>query len=622
MSTRVEKGGPKFKPVLKSKSRPPPPPTTSAAPNDFCWLRPSPSVGPAQSDISQITSTQGTSTETAQPHEVSPSAKPITNNVSRRPATPILISNSRTRSSVMHVTPTPSSRNQITPVTISGSPSSPHTVTKTSEPAVTPQPSNDTQQESGKRSTVSQKQPKKALFDTEEQAKKNRRSKRATKTMTEETQNDGTDTLLQKTGELAEEPQVSPNSSLKRKRAESAQREGSTRLDGEGQSSGEATVKRRRRRKTIVEVPEGPIDPIDPTQITMRAICDDPGSGRKSSRWETSQVLHAEARKNAKEERARLVIEAEQRERDSGRSSSKRAPFQPTLPSTGASSERGEERTDEFSYDESLKASHYAPQVRIGANGEIVLDVDSLQVDRAADPDIVEEYSHIEENDHSRFTNSNSWSKRRLVRWGKEDTALFYAALRQFGQNFDLIARVLPGKTYRMCKNKFKAEDKKNPTLIDEALRNVVAVDLNVLSQMTGKDFTGPTPTITAKPALSLADADDSTIVQQQDDNMNGIENLEGGDTDERQHEQEQRGVTETQIAQATFPPESTFTTVRQSESPPPADTLLERSPSIPTKVAEFDTLKNKGKPNRQPILVGAPKRAISILPTRLSVKR
>ena len=49
-------------------------------------------------------------------------------------------------------------------------------------------------------------------------------------------------------------------------------------------------------------------------------------------------------------------------------------------------------------------------------------------------------------------------------------------ALRQFGQNFDLIARVLPGRTYRMCKNKFKAEDKKHPALIDDALRNSIAV--------------------------------------------------------------------------------------------------------------------------------------------------
>lgn len=49
-------------------------------------------------------------------------------------------------------------------------------------------------------------------------------------------------------------------------------------------------------------------------------------------------------------------------------------------------------------------------------------------------------------------------------------------ALRQFGQNFDLIARILPGRTYRMCKNKFKAEDKKNPALIDDALRNRISV--------------------------------------------------------------------------------------------------------------------------------------------------
>ncbi|KIJ27174.1 hypothetical protein M422DRAFT_122619, partial [Sphaerobolus stellatus SS14] len=241
----------------------------------------------------------------------------------------------------------------------------------------------------------------------------------------------------------------------------------------------------------------------------MSTICDDLETGRISSRWESSQLLHAEAKKRAREERAKALAEADEEERETGRSTGRRYP-KPVLPV--AKHDGGETTIDnngqneeEFTYDETLKASQYAPQVRIGANGEVVLDIDSLQVDRAAD-DNAEEYSHVEETDQSRFTNSNSWSKRRVVRWSKDDTALFYDALRQFGQNFDLIARVLPGRTYRMCKNKFKAEDKKNPGLIDDALKNRVDVDLNTLSRMTGKDFSGPTPIIEARKTLTLAE--------------------------------------------------------------------------------------------------------------------
>jgi len=207
--------------------------------------------------------------------------------------------------------------------------------------------------------------------------------------------------------------------------------EGDEDAEGSDDSETRAPKKRRRRAKTV-EAPSqvGTPEPLDPTQVLMSTICDDLGTGRVSSRWESSQVMYAEAKKRAREERARAIVVAEEEERETGRSTGRKLP-KPVLP--GAKQGEGEESTvdntgqnpDEFTYDETLKASQYAPQVRVGANGEVVLDVDSLQVDRAADEN-TEEYSHIEETDQSRFTNSNSWSKRRVVRWGKEDTALFY----------------------------------------------------------------------------------------------------------------------------------------------------------------------------------------------------
>ena len=203
-------------------------------------------------------------------------------------------------------------------------------------------------------------------------------------------------------------------------------------------SESSVSPKKRRRRGATVEVaePEGTSEPIDPTQIRMSAICDDPGSGRVSSRWESSQIQYADARRRAKEERARALAEADEEERETGRTGAKKGAPKPVLPggedtANAAGEESVMENTgqnpDDFTYTETLKTSHYAPQVRIGANGEVVLDMDSLQVDRAADPELGEEpYSHIEESDQSKFTNNSSWSKRRVVRWGKEDTALFY----------------------------------------------------------------------------------------------------------------------------------------------------------------------------------------------------
>lgn len=217
------------------------------------------------------------------------------------------------------------------------------------------------------------------------------------------------------------DPHVSQSARPRAKRKRSGENE-------DAENSDNSPAKRRRRKKPD-HSPAGTPDPIDPTKVTMNSICTDTGSGRVSSRWESSQILYAEARKRAKEERELAIAEAEAKEQETGRFSRRKiskSEAESRLENGEVNTEGTNKSANDFSYEESLKASHFAPQVRIGANGEVVLDVESLQVDRSADPDLVEEYRHVEETDQSRFTNSNSWSKRRTVRWSKEDTALFY----------------------------------------------------------------------------------------------------------------------------------------------------------------------------------------------------
>ena len=89
----------------------------------------------------------------------------------------------------------------------------------------------------------------------------------------------------------------------------------------------------------------------------------------------------------------------------------------------------------------------------------------------------------------------------------------------QFGENYELISYVLPGRDRKACKNKFKTEDKKNPARITYCLNNrkpygmfyclkvymntklnrlACGTDIATLSRMTGKDFSGPPPEIRA----------------------------------------------------------------------------------------------------------------------------
>jgi transcription factor TFIIIB component B'' len=49
---------------------------------------------------------------------------------------------------------------------------------------------------------------------------------------------------------------------------------------------------------------------------------------------------------------------------------------------------------------------------------------------------------------------------------------LLFKAVQQFGDNFELVSMVLPGRDRKACKNKFKAEDKKNPARIQWCLEN------------------------------------------------------------------------------------------------------------------------------------------------------
>jgi transcription factor TFIIIB component B'' len=95
-------------------------------------------------------------------------------------------------------------------------------------------------------------------------------------------------------------------------------------------------------------------------------------------------------------------------------------------------------------------------------------------------------------------------------------------ALSQFGENYELMSYVLPGRDRKACKAKFKTEDKKNSQRINHCLKNRIPygesqpchasvslkrnppLDMQTLSRMTGKDFSGPVPVIRAKPPPNL----------------------------------------------------------------------------------------------------------------------
>lgn len=80
----------------------------------------------------------------------------------------------------------------------------------------------------------------------------------------------------------------------------------------------------------------------------------------------------------------------------------------------------------DFDYSQTMSASKFNVQVRIGPNGETVIDEESLYVDNSAEQ-YTHDYMHVEESDTTKFVNSATHSKKlRGSRWSAMETELFF----------------------------------------------------------------------------------------------------------------------------------------------------------------------------------------------------
>ncbi|KAG0141625.1 hypothetical protein CROQUDRAFT_663585 [Cronartium quercuum f. sp. fusiforme G11] len=117
------------------------------------------------------------------------------------------------------------------------------------------------------------------------------------------------------------------------------------------------------------------------------------------------------------------------------------------------------------------EARQYAPQLRV-VDGQIVLDQDSLQVDRQEDQTHrLDEMEIVEENDATRLVNSHTWSRGiRGERWSAHETSLFFDAVRMFGSDFEMIAQLFPGRNRKQIRLKWIKEEKKAPDLMTNVM--------------------------------------------------------------------------------------------------------------------------------------------------------
>lgn len=134
------------------------------------------------------------------------------------------------------------------------------------------------------------------------------------------------------------------------------------------------------------------------------------------------------------------------------------------------------------------------PQMRI-VNGEIVLDSDSLQIDRHADADRNNEVlEEVVESSLTRRITSASFGKRTKVEsWNPEMTGLFYQGLRMFGTDFNMISKMFTSRSRRQIKLKFTNEERKHPERIKDTLLGPREVlDMDQVAKLTHTVYDDP----------------------------------------------------------------------------------------------------------------------------------
>lgn len=123
-----------------------------------------------------------------------------------------------------------------------------------------------------------------------------------------------------------------------------------------------------------------------------------------------------------------------------------------------------------------------APQIKIGANGEIIVDEQSLIIENKETKRNREALQATQIIDGD-LNAENGFYKRmkRSKEWTKSETLRFYKALNTLGTDFSVMCELFPGRDRTDLKKKFKREEKINKVLIDKAIMEPVRFDIDEL---------------------------------------------------------------------------------------------------------------------------------------------
>ncbi|XP_033647816.1 uncharacterized protein LOC117307239 [Asterias rubens] len=130
----------------------------------------------------------------------------------------------------------------------------------------------------------------------------------------------------------------------------------------------------------------------------------------------------------------------------------------------------------------------FAPQVKIGPDGSIILDSTSLVKDASPAKTLHLENSEAVQEESSHTTYASFGKRTYTTAWSVKDTAKFYMALSAVGTDFTMINAMFPKRTRQQIKNKFKREERLNRIALDKAIKDRKHFDMSLFNKEPSSD--------------------------------------------------------------------------------------------------------------------------------------
>ncbi|KAL8690888.1 MAG: hypothetical protein Q9224_004299 [Gallowayella concinna] len=430
---------PKSTSPVTQHSQPPTPITTAEARNEPSPVVPPQSVthGPTQNTVPEITTDNGPATK----------RRKVTSSQPKAP--------SRQRPSVSVQTPGPSSSIQVVINTTSAPPGSTRTIT----PKARALPTKPTRKSAVKKKGTPKNGSSTAVVET-----------------------DDTRTSTRPAKDTQTKPKVRKPRRAAKARNQQQLHDAAAEIVADAAERITSRPKGRRGRNERQPTPEeAENETIEPRQIKMADLCKDTRKGKKSDMLRALQERDKEElTKKAQKDLQQLVGNEE--------------PVEPGGTANPVAEGGNATAPAEKEVERRQEVARQVAGTYVNEHGEIMIDTDSLQVDRHAQAAAERQQGQLETVEENYLSKPavNSWThsiREKPNSWSEELTDEFYDALRMFGTDFDMIGRMLR-KSRRAIKLKFTKEEKMDPDRINQTLLGErIAVDVEDFSRRAGEEL-------------------------------------------------------------------------------------------------------------------------------------